>query len=277
MSDDHINTRYVPGIVPPESYDDRSWWFIFNSGRLLTVNPDNDASIPFIKDPGELDINLIRKQYLGMLDGYCCYSAETDTGDLPEKDVSFRDLRSLYGVLEDDIFALAGKAVQIVHWDRTHQYCGSCGTPTATKPDERAKQCPKCGFTSFPRISPAVITAVIRNDEILLAHAKHFQGNMYSIIAGFVEPGETLEECVRREILEEVGITVKNIRYFGSQPWPFPDSLMIGFTAEYAGGEVRPDGIEIGDAGWYKSGGLPQIPMKISIARKIIDWFTENY
>jgi NAD+ diphosphatase len=125
----------------------------------------------------------------------------------------------------------------------------------------------------FPRISPAVIVLVEHEDMILLARANRFQGELYSVLAGFVEPGETLEEAVRREIKEEVGIDVKDIHYFGSQPWPFPDSLMIAFTASYAGGDIKVDGDEITTAGWFKAGNLPEIPGSISIARKLIDWY----
>ncbi|MFH1481427.1 MAG: NAD(+) diphosphatase, partial [Pseudomonadota bacterium] len=128
----------------------------------------------------------------------------------------------------------------------------------------------------YPRLSPAIIVAVLKNDQILLAHSQRFPGQFYSVLAGFVEPGETLEECVQREVHEEVGITVKNIRYFGSQPWPFPDSLMIAFTAEYAGGEIRIDKSELTDAGWFSADHLPAVPSRISIARQLIDWFSEK-
>jgi NAD+ diphosphatase len=142
--------------------------------------------------------------------------------------------------------------------------------------DERAKICPKCGLVAYPRLSPAVIVAVLRDNCILLAHSHRFPAKFYSVLAGFVEPGETLEECVEREVYEEVGIRVRAIRYFGSQPWPFPDSLMIAFTANYAGGEIRIDHSEIADANWFSANDLPHIPPKISIARQLIDWFLEK-
>jgi NAD+ diphosphatase len=138
------------------------------------------------------------------------------------------------------------------------------------------KLCPKCGLLSFPRLSPAIIVAVVHGSKILLARANHFADGFYSVLAGFVEPGETLEECVRREVQEEVGLQVKNIRYFGSQPWPFPHSLMIGFTAEFAGGHITIDGAEIADAAWFSPADLPRIPGEISIARRLIDWFLED-
>ncbi|HEY5585326.1 MAG TPA: NAD(+) diphosphatase, partial [Ruminiclostridium sp.] len=163
------------------------------------------------------------------------------------------------------------KAFQIVSWDQTNQFCGRCGSSTQPQPSERAKICPKCGFISYPRICPATITAIFKDDKILLAHAAAFKGNLYSLIAGFLEPGETLEECVKREIMEEVSLKVKNIKYFGSQPWPFPNSMMIGFTAEYESGEITVDGVEISEAGWFGVDNLPELPFEMSIARKIIN------
>ena len=145
-----------------------------------------------------------------------------------------------------------------------------------TKTNERAKICPQCRHICFPRISPAIIVAVLNKHHILLAHANHFPPGLYSVLAGFVEPRETFEECVQREVLEEVGIVVKNISYFGSRPWPFPNSLMVAFTADYAGGRIAIDGTEIVDAGWFTAGNQPRVPDKISIARQLIDWFVET-
>jgi NAD+ diphosphatase len=211
------------------------------------------------------------------MNGHPCLCAECEAdGPLPDG-MAFQGLRKLYGSLDEEMFWVAGRAFQIVDWDRTHQHCGRCGSPTENKSDERAKVCPKCGTVSFPRMSPAIIVAVIRDGSVLLAHAARFPGAMYSVLAGFVEPGESLEDCVRREVKEEAGVELKNIRYFGSQPWPFPNSLMIGFTAEYAGGEVTMDMKEIVDAQWFTADHLPTIPDKISIARKLIDWFVEQY
>ena len=141
------------------------------------------------------------------------------------------------------------------------------------KPGERALQCTACGYLSYPRISPAVIVAVVRGKSILLARARRFPPGMYSVLAGFVEPGETLEECVVREVREETGVEVKNIRYFASQPWPFPHSLMVAFTAEHASGEIRVDPEEIVDAGWYTVENFPHVPDPMTVARRLIDWF----
>jgi NAD+ diphosphatase len=190
--------------------------------------------------------------------------------------MAFEGLRQVYGRLDEDLFWLATRAVQIVDWDRTHQFCGRCGAPMEAKATERAKLCPRCGLHHFPRLAPAIIVLVERGHALLLARSRHFTKGMYSVIAGFVEPGETLEEAVAREVREEIGISIKEIRYFGSQPWPFPHSLMIGFTATYAGGEIVLDDPEIEDAAWFTRDNLPPLPGKISIARKLIDWFLEK-
>lgn len=177
----------------------------------------------------------------------------------------------------DDIFRVAGRAHQIINWVRTHQYCGKCGGPIKNKVTELARECPNCGVNIYPRISPAVIIAIVKGDKILLARNKNFPNSFYSVLAGFVEPGETLEECVQREVKEEVGIEVKNIKYFGSQSWPFPDSLMIAFTAEYANGEIVVDNLELSHADWFSRYNLPaKIPDKKTIAGRLIEWFIQQ-
>lgn len=271
-----IYKRYIPAVTAQCELDTPAFWFVFAQNKLLTENSGESVSIPFTEDLHKLGIYPTRTQYLGTLQGSPCFSAEVPADTECPDNMTFGDLRSLYSSLDEDIFMLAGKAIQIVNWDQTHQYCGRCGSHTEDLPGERAKKCPKCGFISYPRISPAVITAILKDNKILLAHNKAFAGNMYSLIAGFVEPGETLEECVKREIMEEVGLKVKNVKYLGSQPWPFPNSLMLGFTAEYESGEISVDGMEIADAGWFDVNNLPELPRKMSIARNIIDWYIAN-
>jgi NAD+ diphosphatase len=191
--------------------------------------------------------------------------------------MAFCGLRGLFFRLDEPVFWLAAHAVQIVAWDRDHQICGRCGTVTQNHAEERSKQCPSCGLTHYPRLAPAVIVLVERGDEVLLGRSAHFPGAMYSTLAGFVEPGESLEQTVAREIAEEVGVAVDNLRYFGSQPWPFPNSLMIGFRADYAGGDVTIDRHELEDAAWFHVDDLPQLPSEISIARALIDaWIGER-
>ncbi len=264
---------FNPNAVEPES----ALWFIFDKGRLLVKIKDDSCSIPDTSDLEKCKSAVIHKQYLGILDERPCFAAEFAGTPAADAELVFKDLRGLFGSMEEDLIWVAGRANQLVNWSQIHRYCGRCGKPTEDKADERAKICPECGLVNYPRLSPAIIVAVLKNDRILLGRNKRFKLPFYSVLAGFVEPGESLEECVKREIREEVGITVKNIRYFGSQPWPFPDSLMLAFVADYARGEICLDGSEIIDAAWFAKDNLPQIPPKISIARQLIDWFVENH
>ncbi len=276
MSKAGIYDAYVPQVKPGAQAGGSAWWFAFSGSRLLVREQGEKALIPFVPGLEGAHITPVRTQYLGLLEGSPCWSADLGEGMQTPQGLAFRELRSLYGAVSDQVFLLAGRAYQVVMWDQTHQFCGRCGAATRDVEGERAKVCPECGFISYPRICPAVITAVLRDGKILLAHAEHFPQKWYSVVAGFVEPGETLEECVRREIMEEVGITVKNVRFFGSQPWPFPNSLMIGFFAEYDSGEIHVDGQEITDAGWFGADELPAIPPPLSIAREMIDWYVRQ-
>ena len=267
---------FVSSYQPSFDEKEPAWWFVFFGHKLLVETREQRVSIPFWRTPDTMGLNPLRKQYLGTMNGRPCLCAECDAKVSIPEGMEVHGLRKLYGALDEERFWIAGRAYQIMDWDRTHQFCGRCGSTTRNKADERAKVCPACGVVAFPRMSPAIIVAVVRDREILLAHAARFPGAMYSVLAGFVEPGESLEDCVRREVKEEAGVDLKNIRYFGSQPWPFPNSLMVGFTAEYAGGEIHMDGKEIVEAGWFAADRLPTIPDKISIARKLIDWFVEQ-
>ncbi len=277
MSRESIYKRYIPAATPDEENSGYTYWFIFNQNKMLVKATNNKIKIPYVRSLEELNISPVRAQYFGTLQGHPCYSAEVFPEMNAPEEMTFRDLKSLYGDLDEDIFILSGKAFQIVNWDKTHQFCGKCGAPTETMENEMAKICPECGFISFTRISPAVITAIIKDGEILMAKHVRTPGNMYGLIAGFLEAGETLKEAVEREIMEEVGLKVKNIKYFGSQPWPFPNSLMVGFTAEYESGEINVDGNEITDAAWFDADKLLDIPSKMSIARELIDWYIDNY
>jgi NAD+ diphosphatase len=227
-----------------------------------------------MEGPESLGLAPVRWQYLGSYDEQHCFACELAAGHEPPKDMAFKDLRALFGRLDEPIHALAGRAVQIVDWDRSHQYCGACATPTEPSQTERSRTCPKCGLTCFPRLAPAVIVAVERGNEILLARSPHFPPGFYSTPAGFVEPGESLEECVAREIREETGIEVGEITYFASQPWPFPNSLMVGFTAKYAGGEIQVDRTELEDAKFFPADDMPMwFKGRISISGWLIEDF----
>jgi NAD+ diphosphatase len=275
MNSEENNTNFVSAvdIILPET--EKDIYFLFRKDELLVKSHGENAIIPTTKDLEAF--NLINVQYLGSLKGQNCFCGELNEDVIISSNMYFSKIRPLIGIVEENMFWLAGRAIQIVNWNNHHSYCGSCGSLTKTMKGERAKECPKCGLINYPRISPAIIVAVVKQGQLLLAHNNQAPKGFYSVVAGFVEPGETFEECVHREVYEEIGIKVKNIEYFGSQPWPFPNSLMVGFTAEHAEGEIKVDGIEIGHAEWYKSDALPSIPGSISIARKLIDWFTEKY
>jgi NAD+ diphosphatase len=225
----------------------------------------------------EHGIDAVRTQYLGRLDAVHCYSAELEPGLQAPPGMAFRDLRMLFGGLEPELHAIAGRAVQIVEWDRTHQFCGACGEKTILSETDRSRICPDCQIPMYPRLAPAMIVAVERGDEILLARAPHFPPGIFSMLAGFVEPGESAEEAVVREVFEETGIVVDDIRYFGSQPWPFPNSLMLGFTAQYAGGEIKIDDDEIEAADFFRWDSLPNtFPGNVSISQWLLHDFLER-
>jgi NAD+ diphosphatase len=215
--------------------------------------------------------------FLGLLAGRHCWAIDGEVGE-PRHDLPYRNLHQLWGAVDDRTWMIAGRAVQLIEWARTHRFCGRCGDTTELVPGERSRRCRTCRLAAFPRLAPAMITLVERDDgKALLARGPAFPRGMFSCLAGFVEPGETLEEAVHREVHEEVGLTLKGLRYFGSQPWPFPHSLMIGFFAEYGEGELRLDEQEIVEAGWFAPDELPMIPGDISIARRLIDdWLARS-
>ena len=231
--------------------------------------------LPLSGPPEDLGLDALFVQDIGQLHGEKCFAVEVGRDTETPEGMSFRDLRGMLGSIDERFFAMAGRAKQIVNWNRTHQFCGRCGAETMPGPTELAKECPRCGMHFYPRLSPAAIMLVTSGEQLLLARSPHFPPGMYSALAGFVEPGESIEQTIAREVREEVGVEVRNLHYFGSQPWPFPDSLMIGFTAEYAGGEIRLSE-EIEDAGWFSPEKMPTLPPRLSIARAMIDHFVKR-
>jgi NAD+ diphosphatase len=282
---------FEPAVAAAEKGGD-AYWFVFKGDRLLvelgppSPKPSDDPRVParpsWAKLPLQKNNNILwfepaRTLYLGRLAGTSCWAAEAPADAAPPPaGMAWENLRALFTVLEDAHFALAGRAVQLIDWDRSHRYCGRCGTPTEPKSQERARACPACRLAVYPRLSPAVMALVRRENEILLGRSPHFPPGMYSALAGFVEPGETLEQCVEREVEEEVGVRVSRIRYFASQPWPFPNSLMIAFVCDWVSGEIRPQAGEIEAANWFKVLQLPKLPSRISIARRLIDAVVEE-
>ena len=237
------------------------------AGQNLCVVREPRPTVP-VGDAGDA-------LYLGDLDGEPCFARLLD--DRPPPDgAEPTPLRQLFGALTDDEFAVAGRALGLTAWDRDHRHCGRCGVATERAADERFRRCPACAHTAYPRLSPAVIVLIERDGRCLLARNARTRMPFFSTLAGFVEVGETLEQCVAREVREEAGIELADIRYFGSQPWPFSGSLMIGFTARWASGEIVEDPTEIADAGWFAPDLLPVVPPRLSIARELIDDFVRR-
>jgi NAD+ diphosphatase len=248
--------RFRAGATPPAASGAPSALVVtVGSTSVAVIDVDGDGS-------GD--------QFIGFLDGRPVWAVDAEPADgagVP--------LMGLYGSVDETVWTVAGRAVQLVEFERTHRFCGRCGSATepSTTPNERARRCPACGLLAFPRLAPAMIVLVTRDGgrEALLARNARFPMPMWSCLAGFVEPGETVEEAVHREVGEEVGLEVDGVRYWGSQPWPFPHSLMLGCRAEWAGGEITCDTEEIAEADWYRPDALPPIPPGLSIARRMID------
>ncbi|NTV72207.1 MAG: NAD(+) diphosphatase [Azonexaceae bacterium] len=244
-----------------------AYWILRCEHRLLTLNGAGSVfPAGLAADFGNPENAL----HVGELNGHPCYAA--DVAQHPEiPDGEATPLRAIFSIAGPDTFALAGRATQLLDWQANHRFCGKCGTPTTQKTGELAMHCPACGLLAYPRISPAVMVLVRDGDKLLLGRSPHFKPGVFSALAGFVEPGETLEECAAREVREEVGVEIANLRYFHSQPWPFPNSLMVAFFADYAGGTITPDPNEIEAAAWFSPDALPILPEPISISRRLIE------
>lgn len=270
-------SRFAPAVVPPSEISLPAYWFVFHQSQILVYPTDNDNEIPRWLDFAESGLIPFRQHYLGTFDKIPCYAVEVKSIEsLSKSDMMWMPLRAAITDLPYEFFVLAGCAAQILRWDSDYQFCGRCGTKMVIHARERAKQCRHCKVFYYPQLAPAIIVLIYRGQQILLSRSPHFKVGMYSVQAGFVEVGESLEETVVREIREEVGLEIKNLRYFGSQPWPFPHSLMIAFTAEYASGELMIDPKELDDAGWYDIHHLPLLPAPSSIARHLIEWFVNS-
>lgn len=249
--------------------NESAYWLLRCGNEIFTTtDPDRGNTFPLgcASDFGAADKTLL----VGNWQGQACYAAEIDK--LPENMAGeLLPVRALFSLAGTEAFLLAARATQLMDWQKNHRYCGRCSTTTAKKPGEYVMVCPSCGLLAYPRISPVVMVLISRGDELLLARSPHFRPGVFSALAGFVEAGETLEQCAVREVREEVGVEITNLRYFKSQPWPFPDSLMIAFFADYDGGTITPDPSEIEEAGWFPRSALPSLPDPVSIARQLID------
>jgi NAD+ diphosphatase len=244
--------------------------FVFRGGALLVR--ESDLGLPDEAACIALGVPLEASRAVGMLGQHYCRAVWVEAGAAePADGFAFRPLRSLFGAVDDHLMAVAGRAFQIAEWARTHRFCGACGGPMEAVAGERCMRCARCGHAAYPRISPAMMVLVKKGDAILLARNAASPTGRFSALAGFLEAGESVEDAVHREVYEEVGLRVRDLRYFGSQSWPFPHSLMIAFTAEWDGGEITVDGQEIAEARWFGPGdALPPFATGVSISGDLI-------
>jgi NAD+ diphosphatase len=260
--------HFIPSHKSPDQPSPAAWCFAFVQRELLV--PESGPHTLAAVEPAEL-LRLVTLtsscHYLGTLAGHDCWAAE-----LPEAPPGWArsPLRAAMMAFDPTIAALAGRAAQVLEWDRSHRYCGVCGNATEHHAGERSRVCPACGHTAYPRLSPAMMALVWRPGELLLARSPHYAPGMYSALAGFVEAGESIEDCLHREVAEEVGVIVAPPVYYGSQSWPFPHSLMVAYTARWVSGEIVPQPVEIEDARWFPIDELPNIPARFSIAGHLI-------
>jgi len=254
-------------IDPPEQVDN-PLTFIFHKSQILLRS--DDLSVPGTP-PADLALPPERLHAVGLWEGRYCQAAWTDNTDVAPAGHAWHSLRSLFGSVDDAFIGLAGRASQIADWARTHRYCGVCATPMARLGGERAYKCGACGHTAYPQICPAMMVLIRDGERVLLARHTRSPAGLFTALAGFVEAGESVEEAVHREVYEEVGLRVHRLQYFSSQAWPFPNSLMIAYTAEYLDGTIRVDPAEIEEARWFGPGDAwPDTPHTISIASALL-------
>jgi NAD+ diphosphatase len=254
---------FVPAVQPLVTSTPLTWCFAFVDGKLLLPDEKSLQPLPLHVFEGLAH----SRHYLGRLDDLDCWALHLNEVPAGWKGTA---LRAAMMQFPDALMGLASRAAQVLEWDRAHRFCGVCGTPTELQGRERSRRCPACGHSAYPRLSPAMMVLIHRGRELLLARSPHYAPGMFSALAGFVEAGESLEECVHREVAEEVGVTVGDLRYYGSQSWPFPHSLMVAYTAEWRAGEVVPQEDEIEAADWFDIDALPGIPPRFSIAGHLI-------
>ncbi|MEM7691249.1 MAG: NAD(+) diphosphatase [Pseudomonadota bacterium] len=251
---------------------------VFTHGKLVMDMRAPDPCLLQDRDLDDIGLAPEREQFVGLWQGQACFAIELGkVGQLDPMRFQVGSLYNLLGRVDDRLFALTGRALQLLAWERDHRFCGRCGTQMRRSATESAMDCQDCDLMVYPRISPCAIVLVRREADMLLARNANFPRPMYSTLAGFVEAGESVEETLRREVREEVGVTVDTCEYYGSQPWPFPNQLMLGFFADYVEGDIQPDQTEIADAQWFAVDDLPPIPPSTSIAGQLIREHCRRY
>ena len=248
------------------------YWFIFFNDQLLLQKKGETYTIPYSINPPVPVKNVLE---VSLLEDMPACTASVDTPLEETAEYLPMGLRASYDYLDPILHKIARKAYELIYWDQHSRFCPSCGTKTVMQ-TTISKQCPNCKYEIYPVVSPAILVLIRKGDAILLVHARNFRGSFYGLVAGFLETGETLEECVRREVMEETGLEINNITYFGNQPWPYPSNLMVGFIADYVSGTIRLQDEELSEGAFFTKDNLPELPRKLSLARKMIDWWLEQ-
>ncbi|MBR6287653.1 MAG: NAD(+) diphosphatase [Bacteroidaceae bacterium] len=250
--------------------------YIFFKDKLILQRAiNNEFTIPDETVINALSLKAAEEIEVKMSDGEICSAIRLDTEITENDNFAMIPLRQSYFHIPNGMYHKAGKAYELLYWSRNHRYCGVCGGEMAFSTDI-SKKCVCCGNEIWPSLAIAIIVLIRKGDEILLVHAHNFRGNFYGLIAGFVETGESLEQCVMREVKEETGLSIKNVQYFKSQPWPYPCGLMAGFFADYESGELKLQEEELASGGWFTRNNMPEIPPKLSMARMLIDKWLEE-
>ena len=256
-------------------YEEVEGNIVVTAGSDLVIPSEGRYFWPHQELPWRIDAERT-VHYLGRYNGEHCFALEVTAEESAALDLVTVSLRNYLGKIPDGLFRLLGRALQITDWYRGHRYCGTCGAETSLLHGERARACRACGQSYYPRLSPCIMALITRGDECLLARNKQWTRPFFSALAGFIEPGESAEEALRREVMEEVGLRVGTLHYHASQPWPFPGQLMIGFFADYAGGDIRVDAIEIAEARWFHYENLPDIPGEFALSGQLIRAFVNR-
>lgn len=256
---------------------EQKYWFVFYKDQILIEQQKDGYRIPIHSEPPvKIPIGSTIHN-IGEMNGIACktFAIHTPISGQEAPIRMMQGLRNSYDILPFEEYTMGGKAFEILNWDQNSRYCPACGVPTHQISDI-GKKCPECRQEFYPHISPAIIVRINKGDSILMVRARNFRGTYYGLVAGFLEAGETLEECVHREVMEETGLRIKNLKYFGSQPWPYPSGIMIGFTADYESGEIKLQDEELSAGNFFTKDNLPEIPRKLSLARKLIDDWLEK-